>query len=257
MKTKINAAAGLLAFLASVSVSLGAWAPVGVGFINDAKTGSKEAGFPARDDSVYGFRLGFYCAANAKMYGLSVSTLGNGLFGQGSAFSDGDIAGIQVAGLFNDAASAKYGAWQIAGLWNELRNESTAVQIAGFANVSSGNSLTGAQFAGVFNQVKDLRGLQIAGVVNLADDVSGVQIAGLANVVDHDMSGLQIGAINNVQGTLSGIQIGVINYAKWAGGVQIGAINVVGSDFSGVQLGAFNTWETADAYTIPFLRIFF
>lgn len=208
----------------------GAMSPFGIA-IDDASQG------PSSEVGIAGVRLALVGGANRYMYGLSLGVLTNG---KGRRGGDGDLGGLQVAGLVNDIEGAKFGAWQIAGFCNLVRG--------------GGGSLI--QIAGIYNQTEGpVQGAQLAGLFNLAEGpFSGIQIAGVCNVCKSDFSGLQIAAVNASQATVSGIQIGAINYAKVLRGIQIGAINVIDEDMTGISIGAFNG---KGSNLLPILRIQF
>jgi hypothetical protein len=237
--THLLRACGALALLVLSAVPSRAdgWSPLGFAIAQDRNGGS----IPAYDVPVYGFRLGLFTAANRRMYGLGVSLIGNPcvLSNNGDA-NDGDVAGFQIAGVFNEAQSARYGAWQISGVVNLVHSDGKFVQIAGLLNRVEG----------------DGSGVQIAGFGNGSDaDFAGLQIAGVLNLVEGNMSGVQIAGVGNlVLGHMSGVQIGFCNWASSLDGIQIGAFNFVEKDFSGVQLGGLN----ADSnLVLPLLRITF
>ncbi len=207
----------------------GSLSPLGIA-IDDTAQG------PAYDVGIAGVRLALVGGANRYMYGLSLGVLTNG---KGRKGGDGDLGGLQIAGLVNDVDGAKFGAWQIAGFANIVRGSGSLIQLAGIFNQADG----------------PMQGVQLAGLFNVAGGrFSGIQLSGVCNVGENDFSGLQIAAVNVVQATMSGIQIGAVNYAKTLHGIQIGAINVVADDMSGISLGAFNA-KSSDL--LPILRIQF
>lgn len=196
------------------------------------------AQLPSYRTGVTGLRFAFFGGANRRMYGLSIGAFANGNARRGG---DGDVGGLQIAGVLNDADAAEFGVWQIAGFGNIVRNGGSLVQLAGIFNWTEGPS----------------RGLQLAGVFNLAEgEFTGVQIAGLCNVSEQTFNGLQLAAINVAHARMEGLQIGAINYAHTLRGIQIGAFNVAGRDMSGMSLGAFNI--IADNLALwPLLRVGF
>ncbi len=203
---------------------------------------------PGYDVGVAGVRLALGGAANRFMYGLSVGFF-NGKLPRGNSGiglekkphgGDGDMAGLQVAVFSNDSDGARFGAWQVAGLSNFVRDGGgNLFQLAGVLNLAEG----------------PMQGLQVAGVFNLASArFAGIQIAGICNVDGGDFSGLQIALVNVSRETVAGIQLGAVNYAKTMRGIQLGVVNVVGEDLKGISLGAFNA-KNSDL--LPILRIHF
>ena len=270
------ALAALLLVPAAIPALADGWSPLGLSLATPDR--NTVIGAPSYDCDVQGFRLGVFGAANARMRGLSLGVLANGFWNSDVEGGDGDVAGIQAAGVFNDADSARYGVLQAAGavnilrksgsflqaagLYNGVYGDGDGIQLAGFGNKTFG-AFRGVQVAGVFNAIhdgSDFCGVQIAavnyaggtmngaqlGVFNDAETANGLQI-GAINYVDKDLSGFQIGAINLVGAEMTGFQIGAINFAEKANGVQIGAFNVAGSAFAGIQIGALNVVGSRNA----------
>lgn len=236
------------------------WSPFGLSMMQQYENKSKydpvtrrwtrgnqrsESSLPEYDTAVYGLRLGFMSAANREMYGLSASVFGNGWYGPCGNDTDGDIAGFQFASLFNEAASAYYGAWQLSGFYNSIAGGGKFVQVSGAVNTAQ----------------KGGSGAQIAGLANWAGgNFDGVQIAGVSNMAEKDMNGVQIAGLRNeCKGTMRGVQIGAFNFAGRLEGVQIGLFNSVKHGISGMQLGGINGVESASAsaVVVPLLRIAF
>ena len=230
---------GALALLALSAVPSRAegWSPLGFAIAQDRNGG----GIPDYDVAVYGLRLGLFTAANRRMYGIGASAIGNTrVFSNNGDENDGDVAGFQIAGVFNDAESARYGVWQISAAYNGIRSNGKFVQIAGLVNRAD-NDGSGVQIAGLGNGV--------------GGDFYGLQIAGMLNLVGGDMNGVQIAALANCcQGTMRGLQIACINFASTLEGVQIGAFNIVEKEASGIQIGAINGDSNL---VVPLLRITF
>lgn len=212
----------------------------------DAGRGVSPIGFAITDGAqlptyrtgVAGLRFALLAGANRRMYGLSIGVLTNG---KGSRGGDGDVGGLQIAGVLNDADAAEFGVWQIAGFGNIMRDGGSLVQLAGIYNWTKGPSC----------------GLQLAGVFNRAEgDFTGVQIAGLLNEAEGTFSGLQVAVLNDAESRMEGLQIGVINYAYVLRGIQIGVFNVAGRDMSGLSLGAINMFSDNLALW-PLLRVGF
>ena len=197
------------------------------------------AQLPTSGVGIIGLRFSLFSGANEFMYGLSVAVLSNGSEGKGG---DGDLAGLQIAGLVNDADGAEFGAWQIGALGNLVR--------AGGGNL--------VQLSGFYNQVDGpARGVQLtAGVNKAGSSFEGVQLAGFRNIVQGDFCGVQLALINEANSTMTGIQIGAINYAKVPNGIQIGVFNRGGANMTGLALGAFN-FNTDTSALWPLLRVSF
>ncbi|MBR4188714.1 MAG: hypothetical protein IKQ55_02000 [Kiritimatiellae bacterium] len=234
-RTKLwMAAMGALALVAAGAAPSAAvvFSPFGFAITSDAQ-------LPMFRTGVVGLRLSLFGAANEFMYGLSLAAAMNG---KSAGSGDDDVAGIQLAGLLNDAEGAEFGVFQLAGLANRIRGGGgTVVQLAGFYNQVDGPA----------------NGLQLAGVANRAEgDFGGVQLAGVCNVAEKDFRGVQLAAINRVAGTLYGIQLGAFNYAKTVRGLQIGAFNGAGNDMGGLSLAVFNI-NTETQALWPLLRVGF
>lgn len=194
---------------------------------------------PTTRVGIVGFRFSLFSGANKVMYGLSLAVLANGNEGKGG---DGDLAGLQLAGLVNDAEKAEFGAWQVCALANMVRGGGgNLVQLSGFYNLVQGPAC----------------GVQITGIMNEAGSTfDGVQLAGVCNIVQGDFCGVQLALVNVANATMSGIQVGVINYAETPKGIQLGAINAGGRNMSGLSLGAFN-FNTDTSALWPLMRVEF
>jgi hypothetical protein len=256
------------AFAAAFTVKA-AWSPLGIGIgVLEDKT---LAEIPSKHRSIYGLRLGFHTAANSEMYGLAFSIVGNGGTPDSQDWArDGDVAGLQLALLYNYASTSSFGVWQVSSFLNDMGGDAFAVQLSGLRNFASGE-FTGVQIAGIANiAYNGMKGVQIAGIYNEAFDMSGLQIVGIYNCVNGTLRGVQIGAFNFAENAYGvqvgvvnyaerayGVQVGVVNYAERANGVQIGAVNMLGQEFAGAQIGAINTWDSASALFIPALRVYF
>ena len=260
--------AALAALLPSAARADG-WTPLGFSLATPDR--NTVIGAPPYGCDVQGVRLGVFGAANARMRGLSLGVLANGFWNSDEEGGDGDVAGIQAAGLFNDAGSARYGVMQAAagvnilrgsgsflqaaGIFNGVYGDGDGIQLAGLGNKTFG-AFRGVQAAGLFNSIhdgSDFCGIQVAavnyaggtmngaqiGVFNDAEKANGFQV-GAINYVDKDLAGFQVGAINLVDAEMSGFQIGAINFAEKVTGIQIGALNCAGSAFEGIQIGVFN-----------------
>jgi len=187
---------------------------VGQGHVDDGYSGLQVAGF-ANSGSADGIQLAGY--VNGWMPKL------------GKPFVDGDIRGLQIAGVFNGAKS-------VAG-----------VQVA--AGNAASEGLSGLQVGGInFAFSPDapghVEGLQVAAAANIATHIAGVQVAAIFNESERGFSGLQVGGVNVAENridTCSGVQLGAVNATGIASFcVQVGVINMVDGG-SGVQFGLWNS----------------
>lgn len=153
--------------------------------------------------------------------------------------------GFEIAGLFNIVKQdAKY--TQIAGIFNAVGGDVTGVQVGGITNLVLGG-YKGVQVAGINNHVSGkVKGWQIGGIHNHSgDSVSGIQIGGISNYARDKVAGVQVSGIGNFANrTMSGVQIGgIFNYAKTLNGLQIGLVNVADSS-NGYSIGLLNlVWK--------------
>lgn len=153
--------------------------PISIGLIPPAQ-------FPAEDWDVMGLRLNIFVGQHNNVGFIDLGVLGN--------LSDGDVMGLEIAGV-----------------WNQVAQNAQAIQIAGIGNR-------------VLGQIK---GLQLAGVVNygnLSADVQGLQLA-CANIAG-GMEGIQVGLFNRAE-EVSGLQVGVINMTRNMSGLQLGLVNII------------------------------
>ena len=155
--------------------------------------------FSARKD-VIGVRMGLLYGRNRDMHGFD--------FGLGINDVDGELAGIQFAGVANRAADGR--GLQMALGWNAVEAQGTA-------------GLAGIQFAGMANRADSLHGVQIGTIYNSADTAEGFQF-GLVNRTGKT-SGMQLGLVN-LADSATGVQLGMVNYARTMKGVQIGLANI-------------------------------
>ena len=153
--------------------------------------------FPPTNASVAGLRLSILAAKNANVGFLDLQPL--------VGITDGDFTGIAIAGL-----------------WNKVGRNASALQIGGLLNTVDG------AFA-------------------------GLQIAGIANVNSNDFStdALQIACFNRAGGISGGVQLGVLNLAKHWSGLQLGVINVA-ENLNGLQIGLANIIRQSH---VPFMLI--
>jgi hypothetical protein len=156
----------------------------------------------------------------AALEGLELSGLGS---------RNGEVRGVQVAGLANWVQSGAYGGSgdargaQVAGLTNLTGGALRGAQVAGLVNTAGAPS-SGVQLAGLANVAPEVDGLQLAGLTNVASTVQGVQLAGLANVAAGP-STVQL-ALVNVSPQVTGLQLGLVNVAEDAD-VSVGLVSWV------------------------------
>jgi hypothetical protein len=138
--------------------------------------------------------------------------------------------------LIHDGFECSITGIQFAGMLNYVRDHATGIQVSGGLNVI-GRDYTGFQLAGVGNSA--------------AGFTQGIQLAGLYNISGESMGGIQVSALFNfVNGRFSGTQIGLMNKAAQMMGrrsmpptpgrsLQIGLINVSKANH-GLQIGLIN-----------------
>ena len=101
--------------------------------------------------------------------------------------------------------------FEIGTVLNISKRDVNGVQIAGFGNITGGNTKA-FQIASVFNQT--------------VGNASGLQMAGFSNVVLDTLRGVQIGALNFAK-INKGFQLGIINVVDSSDGVSIGFVSIV------------------------------
>ncbi len=171
--------------------------------------------------SANAFSLDLLLGNSAALRGVEISGLGS---------RNGEVRGVQVAGLAN---------WVEAGAYGQ-GGDARGIQIAGLANWTGG-SLRGGQVAGLLNVAGGASsGVQIAGIANLSAASSGAQVAGIANVTS-DATGVQVAGITNVASGTSTVQVALANVSRQATGAQIGLVNV--AEDADVSVGLFS-WVT-------------
>lgn len=182
------------------------------------------------------FALDLLVGNSARLEGLELSGLGS---------RNGEVRGVQIAGLGNWVEAGAYGQTgdaggaQVAGAFNWTGGSLRGAQVAGALNFA-GPQASGAQVAGVVNLASALRGLQVAGAANVASDAAGVQIAGGVNVAS-GAAAVQL-AVVNVSRQVSGVQVGVVNVAEDAD-FSVGT-------FSWVTRGTHNAGLAATEYGV-------
>lgn len=138
--------------------------------------------WPSQGCDVWLFRFNLLAGNHRTVKGLDLGVLGNRV--------DGESAGLQLAGIWNDCG-ASIG--------------SLGVAVA--ANYSE----------------YSWDGVQVACVNWTEGEMNGIQL-GVVNMAGRDL-GLQVG-LCNFSGKSIGIQLGVINVSEALSGVQVGLINV-------------------------------
>jgi hypothetical protein len=151
------------------------------------------------------FAIALLCSACS----TSWTPVQGAIFNPEQIFSEStEIRGLRVNVLYGKNASV-YGL--DVGLWNEVEERVSGVQLAGVVNLARG--LDGIGAGGLVNKVEErVRGLQ-CGVANYAGEVAGVQIAGISNK-SNSVVGVQIGGVVNEAEELVGLQIGLLNFNK-------------------------------------------
>jgi len=152
--------------------------------------------FPSPDWDVYGIRLNIFSGQHNNTAFIDIGALAN--------FTDSDMNGLQIAGLWNDVSGFATGL-QIAGLVNRNASNTAGVQIACF-NYNNPEAETRAIQIGLFNFTGYTEGLQI-GVFNQSESMSGLQI-GVFNMTN-SMNGMQIGLCNIIRNSTLPVFIGL------------------------------------------------
>lgn len=180
---------------------------------------------PPYDRDVWGLRLNLIYGHSLNVYGLDCGVVG---------LNKGDVAGVQTE-AFNWADGNVYGL-QVAGICNYVTGDFYGLQAAAMNwNLADTYGLQ----VGVLDFGMAVRGLQVGGLNWDYGSVDGGQV-GAVNVARHDVTGAAIGALNYSHGNLTGCQIGAFNFINGTGrGMQIGVINSA-QRFYGVQLGLVN-----------------
>jgi hypothetical protein len=175
--------------------------------------------------TVNAFALDLLLGNSAALRGVELSGLGS---------RNGEVRGLQIAGLAN---------WVDAGAYGQT-GEVRGAQLAGIVNVASATS--GAQLAGILNVASATSGVQVAGVVNVASDVAGVQLAGVLNSASGRAT-VQV-ATANVARQVTGAQVGVFNVAEEAD-VSVGVFSWVNHGTHDLAVAATEYGVLAEADT--------
>lgn len=182
------------------------------------------------------FSLNLLAGYNAGVKNLEIGGLVN--------LVNGNVGGLQAAGLMNWVAKTVKDGAQLGGLGNIVGGDVRYLQAGGLFNVNSGQ-MQGFQAAGLFNfNAKGQQGFQSAGLFNFNSASSlGIQAAGLMNIQRGNYGGAQIsGLLNITSRELEGVQIsGLVNIAKKVKkGIQVGVFNYADSAESIIPIGIFN-----------------
>jgi len=153
-----------------------------------------------------------------------------------------DVKGFQMAGFAN-LTGRNVNGFQMAGFSNSIRGSLKGMQMAGFTNISL-DSIVGVQMSGFTNvSGKSSQGAQISGFANISgNEARGLQLAGFTNITNGDIKGLQIaGFMNYNRLQSSNVQIaGFMNLANEVSGVQIaGFSNFTYKTMKGSQISGF------------------
>jgi len=122
-----------------------------------------------------------------------------------------------IAGYSNGLSGFELGT-----VLNISKQDVKGFQMAGFGNITGGNTKA-CQIAAVFNQ-------------NIGN-ASGLQMAGFSNVVLDTLKGVQIGSINFAK-VNKGFQLGIINIVDSSDGVSIGFVSIVRKGYYNLSLYA-------------------
>ncbi len=161
--------------------------PLGISIIQPVQ-------FPPQEWDVEGIRLNILAGQHHNTAFIDLGVLAN--------FTDGDMNGAQIAGLWNDVSGFATGI-QIAGIVNRNSGPTAGIQIACF---NYNNSDTHAIQIGLFNTTGETEGLQI-GIFNQTESMSGLQI-GVFNLTTY-MNGIQIGLCNVIRNSTVPVFIGL------------------------------------------------
>ncbi len=169
---------------------------------------------------------------------------------------NGDVYYGQMAGLANIVSGESKGA-QIAGILNFNDRTTSGAQVAGIANVDRGN-VKGAQIAGILNvNNQATQAAQLAGILNIdRGSATGAQVAGIGNISRQQTDGAQVAGIFNLcRHHMSGIQLsGIMNDGDTVRGVQLSGIVNRARTLQGVQLGLWNVADTSSGVSIGFFN---
>jgi len=165
-----------------------------------------------------------------------------------ASIREGQVKGMQVAGLANVNWSGDVRAMQIAGLFNFTTGSVRGMQVAGLINANWEGPVKGMQVAGWLNVSSgETRGMQVAGMANVsAGSLRGMQIAGLINWAN-EVRGMQIGLVNVSRGDVKGVQLGLINVAPKSS-FSLGIVNVIPGGRNGMGL----TVDSAGSQNLEF-----
>lgn len=177
---------------------------------------------------------------------------------------------LNILGGYSE--SVRY--FEIGGLFNIVKNNSSYCQIGGISNFVGGD-VTGLQLAGIYNSACSVNGVQVGGIINYArsnaeiqlagivnksaasvlqisgiassaTDKAKVQVAGIAN--NADSADIQIGGIINRAGYLKTLQVSLVNIADSSDGISIGIINIVKNGYHKIEFSADELLHTNIAF---------
>lgn len=163
--------------------------PIGISIVQPVQ-------FPSADWDINGIRLNILAGQHNNTAFIDLGVLAN--------FTDGDMNGAQLAGIWNDVTGFATGL-QIAGIVNKNASDTTGLQIACF-NFNNIEAETHAIQIGLFNFAGDTEGVQI-GVFNQTESMSGLQL-GVFNLTN-SMNGIQIGLCNVIRNSTVPVFIGL------------------------------------------------
>ena len=188
------------------------WSPVAIGLATPVQV---PWGLNTWD--VFGLDVNVFYSDTPLMYGLNVGGLG--------ALNRNDLIGLQVGGLMNVSCEDVYALRATLGV-NFFGQSVYGADIAGL--VGFGDKLWGLEIAGLGTAQHDVCGLAIGGLANVTDHESyGCTIAGLTNLARISY-GLQLSCLFNMTEELHGCQLGLVNYTKACpSGFQIGLVNII------------------------------
>jgi len=134
--------------------------------------------------SITGVQVGGLVSLTGDLRGVQV----NGILGKA-----GRVDGMQVSGILNLSETANV---SVGGIANFCQGDVRGMQTAGIMNTAE--NMEGMQLGGIMNTAGDVKGMQIGGILNMAGEVTGVQI-GLVNISDSITDGVPIGLFSYVK----------------------------------------------------------
>ena len=166
-------------------------------------------------------------------------------------------SGIQLAGFANLSTGPMEGV-QIAGFLNGSKDDLSGLQISGFANLAE-RSASGLQVSGFINGSRDgLDGLFVAGGLNITErNASGLYAAGIGNIAGQNLDGMIIsGVFTASKGSISGFAVsGISNSSQTMDGLAAAGLLNVSRKMSGMQAAPINIARSASGVQIGLINL--